>query len=180
MIRLTFLAWQANLSVEAREAMPARLLSERATERRSALWAESGVRRQELWTSTILPVVRNRPLLRRLLSTTITHLQDKNARESLNSGMKKKIVLAAETGNISPEGQESHVEAVVVTPEQAWSIAENLPLYERTLVITEAATGCRISECLALKWLDIEWEKSLIRVQRAWVRGRIGRTVRGQ
>jgi integrase len=55
-----------------------------------------------------------------------------------------------------------------VTPEQAWSIVENLPLYERAPVITEAATGCRISECLALKWLDIEWEKSLIRVQRAW------------
>jgi hypothetical protein len=36
-------------------------------------------------------------------------------------------------------------------------------VYERTLVITEAATGCRISECLALKWLAIEWEKSLIR-----------------
>jgi integrase len=73
-------------------------------------------------------------------------------------------------------GTTSDYEAVVVTPEQAWSIAENLPLYERTLVITEAATACRISECLALKWLDIEWEKSQIRVHRAWVRGRIGRT----
>jgi integrase len=73
-------------------------------------------------------------------------------------------------------GTTSDYEAVVVIPEQAWSIAENLPLYERTLVIAEAATACRISECLALKWLDIEWEKSQIRVQRAWVRGRIGPT----
>ncbi len=70
----------------------------------------------------------------------------------------------------------SDYEAVVVTPEQAWSIAENLPLYERTLVITDSATGCRISECLALKWLDIEWERNQIKVQRAWVRGRIGPT----
>jgi len=73
-------------------------------------------------------------------------------------------------------GTTSDYEAVVVSPEQAWSIAENLPLYERTLVITVAATACRISECLALKWLDIEWEKSQIRVRRAWVRGRIGPT----
>ena len=45
-------------------------------------------------------------------------------------------------------GTTSDYEAVVVTPEQAWSIAETLPLYERTLVITDSATGCRISECL--------------------------------
>jgi integrase len=73
-------------------------------------------------------------------------------------------------------GATSDYEAVVLTPEQAWSIAESLPPYERTIVITEAATGCRISECLALKWLDIEWDKSQIRVQRAWVRSRIGPT----
>ena len=54
----------------------------------------------------------------------------------------------------------SDYEAVVITPEQAWAIAANLPLYERTLVITNAATGCRISECLGFKWLDIEWEKT--------------------
>jgi len=73
-------------------------------------------------------------------------------------------------------GTTSDYEAKVVTPEQAWSIAENLPLYERTLIITDAATGCRVSECLALKWLDIEWERNQIKVQRAWVRGRIGPT----
>lgn len=73
-------------------------------------------------------------------------------------------------------GTTSDYEAVIVTPEQSWSIAENLPLYERTLVITDAVTACRISECLALKWLDIEWERNQIRVQRAWVRGRIGPT----
>jgi integrase len=73
-------------------------------------------------------------------------------------------------------GCTSDYEALVVTPEQAWSIADNLPLYERTLVIAEAATACRISECLALKWSDIEWARHQIRVQRAWVRGRIGPT----
>jgi len=73
-------------------------------------------------------------------------------------------------------GITSDYEAVVLTPEQAWLIAENLPLYEKTLVITEAATACRISECLALKWSDVEWEKGQIRVRRAWVRGRIGPT----
>lgn len=57
-------------------------------------------------------------------------------------------------------GTTSDYEAVVVTPEQAWQLAENLPLYERTLVVTDAATGCRISECLALKWSDIQWERN--------------------
>jgi len=66
-------------------------------------------------------------------------------------------------------------EACVMTPGQAWQLAENLPLFERTLAITEAATGCRISECLALKWSDIEWKKQQIKIKRGWVRGKIGK-----
>jgi integrase len=106
-----------------------------------------------------------RPKLRNLLSAIYTYGQKINKiprREECNP---MRWVSVATT---------SDYEAVMVTPEQAWSIAEDLPLYERTLVITVAATACRISECLALKWLDIEWEKCQIRVRRAWVRGRIG------
>lgn len=66
----------------------------------------------------------------------------------------------------------SDYEAVVITPEQAWHIACSLPLYERTVTITVAATACRISEVLALQWRDVEWDKNQIRIRRSWVRGK--------
>jgi integrase len=108
-----------------------------------------------------------RPKVRSLMSAIYRHGQKFNAiprREECNP-MKWVSV-----------GTMSDYEAKVVTPEQAFAIAEELPLYERTLAITEAATGCRISECLALKWADIDWNRNQINVRRAWVRGRIGKT----
>lgn len=44
----------------------------------------------------------------------------------------------------------------------------------RVLVLLCAATGLRISEALALRWLDIDWANSWIRVIRAYVYGRFG------
>jgi integrase len=58
-----------------------------------------------------------------------------------------------------------------VTPEQAWAVAQAVPLFERTILIAAAVTACRISEVLALKWFDIEWQLNQIRIRRAWVRG---------
>lgn len=44
----------------------------------------------------------------------------------------------------------------------------------RVLVLADAATGLRISEILALRWSDIDWKNSCIRVTRAYVYGRFG------
>ncbi|HET9283189.1 MAG TPA: site-specific integrase [Candidatus Angelobacter sp.] len=68
----------------------------------------------------------------------------------------------------------SDYEARHMTPQQAWSIAQALPLYEQSLVIADAATGCRISELLGLKWGDIDWKNNQIHIRRKWSRGRIG------
>jgi integrase len=68
----------------------------------------------------------------------------------------------------------SDYEAMHMTPAQAWKIVQALPLYEKTLVIADAATGCRISELLGLRWSDIDWENHQIHIKRKWSRGRIG------
>jgi integrase len=44
----------------------------------------------------------------------------------------------------------------------------------RVLVLTDAATGLRVSEILALRWSDIDWSSSCIRVNRAYVYGKFG------
>ncbi len=46
----------------------------------------------------------------------------------------------------------------------------------RVLVLADAATGLRISEILALRWSDVDWENSSIRVARAYVRGKVSST----
>jgi integrase len=53
-------------------------------------------------------------------------------------------------------------------------ILNNLGAMQRVLVLTDAATGLRISEILALRWSDIDWKNSLIRVTRAYVYGKFG------
>lgn len=68
----------------------------------------------------------------------------------------------------------SNYEAKTVTPQQSWMIVQALPLFEKTMVITDAATGLRVSEILGLKWSDIDWKNSQIFVRRKWSRGRIG------
>ncbi len=65
----------------------------------------------------------------------------------------------------------SDYEAVTVTPEQAGTMAESLPLFVRALLFTIAATAMRVSEALALRWSDIEWKQNQIQIRRAWVRG---------
>jgi len=68
----------------------------------------------------------------------------------------------------------SDYEPVVLTLAQCVDILSNLGDMHRVLVLADAATGLRISEILALRWSDVDWENSSIRVTRAYVYGKFG------
>ncbi len=51
----------------------------------------------------------------------------------------------------------SNYKAVIVTPEQAFTILMALPEPERVLTLVIAATGLRISEALGLQWQDVDY-----------------------
>jgi integrase len=68
----------------------------------------------------------------------------------------------------------SDYEPVVLTLSQCVDILANLNGMHRVLVLADAATGLRISEILALRWSDIDWDHSCIRVNRAYVYGKFG------
>lgn len=48
------------------------------------------------------------------------------------------------------------------------------PFY--TMALTCVCFGLRISECLALRWSDVDWLNSTLRIQRSIVRQRVGET----
>lgn len=68
----------------------------------------------------------------------------------------------------------SDYEPVVLTLAQCVDILSNLSDMHRVLVLADAATGLRISEILALRWADVDWKNSCIRVARAYVYGKFG------
>jgi len=68
----------------------------------------------------------------------------------------------------------SNYEPVVLTLQQCVEILANLTGMHRVLVLTDAATGLRVSEILALHWSDIDKPHSCIRVTRAYVYGKFG------
>jgi len=68
----------------------------------------------------------------------------------------------------------SDYEPVVLTLAQCVDILSELDDMHRVLVLADAATGLRISEILALRWLDVDWENSCIRVTCAYVYGKFG------
>ncbi len=63
---------------------------------------------------------------------------------------------------------------IIMSPEQAFDILLNMREPERTLSLTDAATGLRISEIVALMWEDVDFINSLIYVRRAYVYGKFG------
>jgi integrase len=65
-------------------------------------------------------------------------------------------------------------EAVIVTPQQAHAIFLQLAQPESTLVLVASSCGLRISECLGLRWHDIDFKSGLITVRRTWTGGRVG------
>ena len=68
----------------------------------------------------------------------------------------------------------SDYEPVVLTLAQCVEILANLTGMFRVLVLTDAATGLRISEILALRWSDVDKDHSCIRVTRAYVYVKFG------
>jgi len=70
----------------------------------------------------------------------------------------------------------STYKAITVTPEQTLVILRSFtdPLYF-ALVFTVAATALRASEVIALRWADIMWEESRIRVNKRWRHGKDGK-----
>jgi integrase len=69
----------------------------------------------------------------------------------------------------------SGYEAIPVNEAQAKSILDDLArdpaVYALTLLA--AGTGLRISECLGLRWADVNFEKEQIQIRRGWVLRRI-------
>src|SRR5262249_16109445 len=69
----------------------------------------------------------------------------------------------------------SDFEPVILTLPQVLEIFDDLDLMRRTMILTDAATALRVSEELALQWLDLDFAGQLIRVRRAYVQGRFGK-----
>jgi integrase len=55
-------------------------------------------------------------------------------------------------------------------------LLEHLEEPFRTMALTCVCFGLRISECLALRWSDVDWLNAALRVQRSIVRQRVGDT----
>jgi integrase len=67
----------------------------------------------------------------------------------------------------------SDYEAIALTPEQALKVLEQLRQPEYTMIVLVAATGIRSSEMLGLRWSDILWQRSEIKIKRTFVHGNI-------
>src|SRR6266567_9613186 len=67
----------------------------------------------------------------------------------------------------------SDYEAIALTPEQALKVLEQLQQPEYTMIVLVAATGIRASEMLGLRWSDILWERSEIKIKQTFVHGNI-------
>jgi integrase len=70
---------------------------------------------------------------------------------------------------------QSEYEAKIITPEQCFKILMAMPQPERTLTLLIAATGLRISECLGLQWVDVDYDNQQVFVRRSWTGGKIGK-----
>jgi integrase len=86
----------------------------------------------------------------------------------------QKSGLLPRTGDGNPvafvtQSSKSNYKAVIITPEQAFRIMMESGEPFRTLVFLVAVTGLRISEALGLKWSDLDYERQMIHLRRAWV-----------
>ena len=64
---------------------------------------------------------------------------------------------------------------LILTPQQFQQICERLDEPFRTMVVIAMCLGLRVSEILALKWSDFDFEEGTMMITRATVHGRIGR-----
>jgi len=67
---------------------------------------------------------------------------------------------------------------LIITPEQFQQICDRLDEPFRTMVVIAMCLGLRVSEILALKWADFDFEEGTLMITRGTVHGRIGRVKR--
>jgi integrase len=96
------------------------------------------------------------------------------------------VYKSAQRYDLIPRGEESNplrfvrcattseYAAMTISPQQAFAIWHRLPEPESTLTLLAACTGLRISECLGLRWGDVDFASQLIHVRRTWTAGRVG------
>jgi integrase len=65
-------------------------------------------------------------------------------------------------------------EAFILKPEQTMAVLDLLMQPEYTLLLLVAATGVRISEALALKWISVLNDQNSIRIKNSWTYGQMG------
>ena len=64
---------------------------------------------------------------------------------------------------------------LIITPEQFQQICDGLDEPFRTMVVIAMCLGLRVSEILALKWSDFDFEEGTLMITRGTVHARIGR-----
>jgi integrase len=67
----------------------------------------------------------------------------------------------------------SDYEAVVLTPEQALKVLDQLQQPEYTMIVLVAVTGIRSGEMLGLRWRDLLWDRFEMRIKQTFVQGKI-------
>jgi integrase len=96
------------------------------------------------------------------------------------------VFKSAQRYGLIPRGQEhnplrfvrcktsSSYEAMTISPQQAFAIWSRLQQPESTIVLLAASCGLRASECLGLRWEDIDYVSGVIHVRRSWTGGKVG------
>ena len=110
--------------------------------------------------------------MRNIMSLIYAHAQRKNL---IPNDVKYNPVRPSELGGARCRCS-SDYEAVILKPQQTFSILNSLPLLQQTMVVLDAATGLRYSEIAGLKWQDVDWENRQIHVRRRWIRDNVSDT----
>ncbi len=74
-----------------------------------------------------------------------------------------------------PASEDEHEEVKVVVPEQIMRLLERLPSPVRFVALLVASTGIRISECLGLRWLHVNWNEERIQIEQTFRCGEVQR-----
>jgi integrase len=72
-----------------------------------------------------------------------------------------------------PASEEEHPDVRLLWPEEVFTLMGRLPSPVNIAVLLVAATGVRISECLALRWRHVKWNENKISIEQVFRRGEI-------
>jgi integrase len=75
---------------------------------------------------------------------------------------------------VAGDGSAEREQAKALTEDELRRLIENVETERRLLIEFLAQTGLRISECVALRWQDIDFGRRRLRVERRFFRGRYG------